>query len=74
MKKLMYVAVFAIALGFTACGSDDDGGGDSFECAGITFTRGANGNAFVDGDDTGQDYDEAAAAAASGLCDIQIGF
>lgn len=26
MKKLMYVAVFALALGFTSCGSDDDGG------------------------------------------------
>lgn len=69
----MYVAVFALALGFTACSSDDDNGVDSFECAGIIFTRGANGNAFSDGEDTGQDYDEAAAIADSGLCDIAIG-
>lgn len=31
MKKLMLVAVFGMALGFTSCGSDDDGGSSSCE-------------------------------------------
>ncbi len=71
----MYLAVFTLVLGLIACSSDDDGGVDSFECAGFTFTRGENGNAIdEDGNDTGDNYDDAAALANSGLCDIQIGF
>ncbi len=37
MKKLMYVAVFALALGFTACGSDDDGNPNCRECEVLTI-------------------------------------
>ncbi len=71
----MYVAVCALALGFTACGSDDDGGSpDTFECLGITYTRGENGNAIADdGTDTETDFDQfVATAEATGLCNIDI--
>ncbi len=72
----MYLAVFTFVLGLTGCSSDDDGGGpDSIECAGITYTRGDNGNAIdEDGTDTGQNFDDFVTLANSGLCDIQIGF
>ncbi len=54
----MYVAVLGLALGFTACGSDDDGGTpNSFDCNGITITKGDNGNGFIGEQDLGSSYD-----------------
>ncbi|PKV48714.1 hypothetical protein ATE84_0720 [Aquimarina sp. MAR_2010_214] len=42
MKKLMYVAVFIFALGFTACGSDDANPIDCLANAGTLTTAAAN--------------------------------
>jgi len=46
MKKLMYVAVFTLALGFTACNKDDDGNANCRECSVLTipFSICDNGN------------------------------
>ena len=37
MKKLMYVAAFTLALGFTACNKDDDGNANCRECSVLTI-------------------------------------
>ncbi len=37
MKKFMCLAVFALALGFTSCGSDDDAPSNCRECEVLTI-------------------------------------
>ncbi len=44
MKKLMYVAVVALALGFTSCGSDDDGGCPSCDNGPVSISVCDNGD------------------------------
>lgn len=72
MKKLLLAVALLAGMTFVACSSDDDGGSnnnnsncvtcDSYEILGQTvpemeICEGENGNAFIDGEDTGEDFD-----------------
>ncbi|GGX19890.1 hypothetical protein [Aquimarina muelleri] len=49
MKKLMYVAVYILALGFYACGSDND---DEFDCSAGTVAIAETGNKYRENSST----------------------
>ncbi|WP_103069100.1 hypothetical protein [Aquimarina sediminis] len=78
MKKLMYLAVFSLAFGFTACGSDDDGSSNCRECSllGVPISVCDNGDGTIKvsgGGETqtvtleeGTTYDQYADALCSG--------
>lgn len=58
MKKLILLAITVAALGFTSCGNDDDGGNPSCRTCSADgesseVCEGENGNAIVDGEDSG---------------------
>lgn len=71
MKKLAFSALI-LGLFFTvSCNKDDDGGGgndncqtcEAYEFGGVNIPseevcEGENGNAFVDGNDTGMSFDD----------------
>ncbi len=56
MKKFIYLAVFTLALGFTACGDDDDDKGNCENCEvlGISLTMCDNGDGTADVTAAGQ--------------------
>ncbi|GAA4109393.1 hypothetical protein GCM10022393_05960 [Aquimarina addita] len=77
MKKIMFVAVLSMALGFTSCGSDDDGGSNSgcttcsFDGETAELCEGENGTIIdEDGEDTGLSLEDfkALIALAGGSC------
>ncbi|WP_025742222.1 hypothetical protein [Aquimarina pacifica] len=56
MKKFIYLAAFTLALGFTSCGSDDDGDSNCETCdvIGISITMCDNGDGTADVSAAGQ--------------------
>lgn len=70
MKKVLFSALILGLVFTTSCNKDDDGGGDDgcqtcdgYTIEGIDFPEQRvceddNGNAVVDGQDTGTDYDQ----------------
>lgn len=63
MKKIILSAALLAGLAFASC-SKDDGNDDNrnrcFTCNSIEICEGDNGNAYLQGQDTGVDYDSVA--------------